>query len=138
MNETGLVSVSGAYTVNETLERLQSAIRAAGMTVFVVFDHAAAAKDAGLLLRPTTVVAFGNPAAGTKLMQANQEAGLDLPLKILVWQDESNTTRLTYNDPRWLAERHSLGTATESVIAAMARLLDSLVQQTGTAAARAS
>jgi len=136
MNETGLVTVSSAYTVSETLERLQSAIRAGGMTVFAVFDHAAAAKDAGLSLRPTTVVAFGNPAAGTKLMQANQVAGVDLPLKILVWEDESNTARLTYTDPRWLAERHSLGT--EPVIAAMTRLMDSLVRQAGTAAARAS
>jgi len=71
-------------------------------------------------------------------MQANQIAGLDLPLKILVWQDESNTARLTYNHPRWLAERHSLGAGTEPVIAAMTKLLDSLVRQAGTAAARAS
>ena len=131
MNEAGLVTVSSAYPVSETLERLQAAIRAAGMTVFAVFDHAAGAKEAGLSLRPTTVVAFGNPAAGTKLMQMNQVAGLDLPLKILVWQDEANATRLTYNDPRWLAERHSLGDATALVIAAMTMLLASLVQQAG-------
>jgi len=138
MNETGLVTVGSAYTVGETMERLLSAIRGAGMTVFAVFDHTAAAKDAGLSLCPTMVVAFGNPASGTKLMQANQVAGIDLPLKILVWEDESNTTRLTYNDPRWLAARHSLGTGTDPVIAAMAGLLDSLVRQAGTAAARAS
>lgn len=138
MNETGLVTVSSAYTVGETLERLLSAIRAAGMTVFAVFDHAAAANFAGLSLRPTTVVAFGNPAAGTRLMQANQVAGIDLPLKILVWEDESNAARLTYNDPRWLAGRRLLGTGTDAVIAAMAGLLDSLVGQAGTAAARAS
>lgn len=138
MNQTGLITVSSAFSASETLERLQSAIKAAGMTVFAVFDHAAAAKDVGLPLRPTTVVAFGNPAAGTKLMQASQVIGIDLPLKVLVWQDDSNTVHLTYNDPRWLAERHSLEAATESVIAAMTRLLESLVQRAGSALARAS
>jgi uncharacterized protein (DUF302 family) len=138
VNETGLVTVSSAYPASEALERLQTAIRAAGMTVFAIFDHAAAAKEAGLSLRPTTVVAFGNPADGTKLMQANQVAGLDLPLKILVWQDELNMTRLTFSDPRWLAERYSLAGATAPVTAAMTKLLDSLVQQAGAATARAS
>lgn len=108
------------------------------MAVFAVFDHAAAAKDAGLSLRPTTVLAFGNPAAGTKLMQANQVAGLDLPLKILVWEDESGAAKITYNDPRWLAARHQLGAQTEPVIAAMANLLASLAEKTTTASASAA
>ena len=138
MNETGLVTVTSAHGAQETAERLQSAIQAAGLTVFAVFDHAAAAKDAGISLRPTTVLAFGNPGAGTKLMQASQVAGIDLPLKILVWEDESGKTRITYNDPRWLAERHQLGATTEPVIVAMAKLLDSLAQPTAEAEARAS
>ena len=91
MNEMGLVTVSSAYSAAQTLDRLQTAIQAAGMTVFAVFDHTKAASQAGLELRPTTVVAFGNPAAGTMLMQVNQTMGIDLPLKILVWED----------DPEW-------------------------------------
>jgi uncharacterized protein (DUF302 family) len=129
MNETGLVTVSSERTAAEAMERLQAAIKAAGLMVFAVIDHAAAASDAGLVLRPTTVVAFGNPAAGTKLMQANQITGIDLPLKILVWEDESNTVKLTYNDPRWIAARHALGKGTEPVIAAMTQLMAGLVEK---------
>jgi uncharacterized protein (DUF302 family) len=108
----GLITVESAYSAAETRTRLQSALVAAGMTVFSTIDHAEAAKQVGLTLRPTTVIAFGNPAAGTKLMQANQVAGIDLPLKILLWEDDSGKARLTYNDPAWIAERHQLSTAT--------------------------
>jgi uncharacterized protein (DUF302 family) len=138
MNGTGLVTVNSAYSATETVSRLQAAIQIAGMTVFAIFDHAAAASQAGLSLRPTTVVAFGNPAAGTRLMQANQIAGIDLPLKILVWEDESGTVNVTYNDVRWLASRHGLEKETEPIIAAMERLLVSLAQRAAMAEARAS
>jgi len=127
----GLVTVNSRYPATQTVERLRSALQAAGLSVFATFDHAAAASEVGLPLRPTTVLAFGNPAAGTKLMQANQVAGIDLPLKILVWEDESGAAKLTYNDPHWLAERHGLGAQTEPVIAAMSKLLASLCQQAG-------
>lgn len=126
MNETGLVTVSSKYSAAETLERLQAAIRSAGMKVFSFIDHAAAAKEVGLTLRPTVVIAFGNPAAGTKLMLADQVAGIDLPLKILVWEDQAGVAKITYNDPNWLAERHSLGAETATPIAAMTKLLASL------------
>lgn len=130
-SETGMVTVDSAYTVAETLHRLQSALQGAGLTMFATFDHAAAAKEAGLSLRSTTVVAFGNPAAGTKLMQANQIAGIDLPLRVLVWEDENKSAKLTYIDPHWLAARHSLGEKTGQVIEAMSSLLASLVQKAG-------
>jgi uncharacterized protein (DUF302 family) len=138
MSETGLITVNSTLSATDTLTRLQAALQGVGMAVFAVFDHAAAAKDAGLSLRPTTVLAFGNPAAGTKLMQANQVAGLDLPLKILVWEDESGAAKITYNDPRWLAARHQLGAQTEPVIAAMANLLASLAEKATTASASAA
>jgi uncharacterized protein (DUF302 family) len=132
MNENGLVTVDSAYPAAETLGRLQTAIQAAGMTVFAAIDHADAAKKVGLALRPTTVLAFGNPAAGTKLMQSNQVAGIDLPLKILLWENESGTAKLTYNDPSWLATRHALGTETGPMIAGMKNLLASLTQKAAT------
>jgi uncharacterized protein (DUF302 family) len=129
MNDHGLITVDSMYSAAETLTRLQSALHAAEMTVFATIDHADAAKNAGLALRPTTVIAFGNPAAGTKLMQANQVAGIDLPLKILVWEDESGTAKLTYNDPGYLAARHMLGAETALVIAGMTKFLASLTQE---------
>ena len=82
--------------------------------------HAAGATSAGLELRPTTLVVFGNPVAGTPLMQAVQTAGIDLPLKALVWQDAQGAVHLTYNDPVWIAARHGLDRGAEQAVAAMA------------------
>jgi uncharacterized protein (DUF302 family) len=127
MNERGLITIDSQHSPDVTLKRLHSELQSAGMTVFATFDHAAAAKEAGMFLRPTTVVAFGNPAAGTKLMQENQLAGIDLPLKILVWEDPAGITKLTHNDPHWIAERHSLGTVVAQ-IAGMAKLLASVTE----------
>jgi uncharacterized protein (DUF302 family) len=126
---SGLVTVDSNFTASETLANLQSALQAANMTVFATFDHADAAQKVGLELRPTAVLAFGNPAAGTKLMQSNQAAGIDLPLKILVWEDESGKAKLSYNDPVWLAERHALGSSAAPVIAGMTKLLATLTQR---------
>ena len=76
------------------------------MTILARIDHAAAAANVGMALRPTEVLIFGNPLAGTPLMQAAQTIGIDLPLKALVWQDDAGKTWLAYNDPTWLARRH--------------------------------
>jgi len=135
MSGSGLITVASDNPAARTLELLQSAIRSAGNAVFAVFDHAEAASGVGLSLRPTTVVAFGNPAAGTKLMQLHQQIGLDLPLKILVWEDESGKAKLSYNDPKWLADRHGLGAEGQGVIAAMTKLLDSLTKKAASAGA---
>jgi len=126
---SGLVRVDSNFTASGTLANLQSALQAANMIVFATFDHADAAKKGGLELRPTAVLAFGNPAAGTKLMQSNQAAGIDLPLKILVWEDESGKAKLSYNDPIWLAERHALGSSAAPVIAGMTKLLATVTQK---------
>ena len=128
MSETGLITIESKHSFAETLKRLNSALQSAKMTVFAVIDHAAAASEAGLTLRPTTVLAFGNPAAGTKLMQVNQLSGIDLPLKILVWEDPAGITKLTHNDPHRLAERYSLGTEAAPQIAGMAKLLGSVTE----------
>lgn len=103
----GLVTLKSVHDFPTTLSRLTAAIVAKGATIFAVIDHADGADLAGLELRPTTLVIFGNPAAGTPLMQENQRAGIDLPLKALIWQDKSGVF-LTYNDPAWIAERHNL------------------------------
>jgi uncharacterized protein (DUF302 family) len=123
MSANGLTTIPSSYGPQETLDRLEAAARAKGMTIFARIDHAAGAAEAGLALRPTAVVIFGAAKAGTVLMQANQTIGIDLPLKALVWQDEQGNTWLSYNDPAWLAERHALGTQTRAAIGAIATAL---------------
>ena len=113
----GLVTLKSAHDFPTTLSRLTAAIVAKGATIFAIIDHADGAELAGLELRPTTLVIFGNPAAGTPLMQENQRAGIDLPLKALIWQDESGVF-LTYNDPAWIAERHNLNRDSTASLAA--------------------
>ena len=124
----GLISAKSNFGPAETLERLEAAIKAKGFTVFARVDLAAGASSVGLPLRPTEVVIFGNPKGGTPLMQAAQTAGIDLPLKALVWQDEAGVTFVSYNDPAWIAKRHGLGQGTEPAVKAMSGLLDALVK----------
>jgi uncharacterized protein (DUF302 family) len=90
------------------MERLEAAIKVRGITVFARINHTSLAAGAGMTLRPTEVIIFGNPRGGTPLMQAKQTIGIDLPLKALVWEDESGKTWIGYNEPRWLAQRHGV------------------------------
>jgi uncharacterized protein (DUF302 family) len=118
----GLLSVPSAHAAAQTLERLEAVLEQKGIHVFARIDHAAGAASVGLTLRPTTVVIFGNPQVGTPLMQVEQTAGLDLPLKVLVWEDESGSCWLTYNDPAYLAERHGITDRADTVQAMTAAL----------------
>ena len=88
------------------MDRLAAAVTDRGMTVLARIDHAAAAAKVGMELRATEVLIFGNPKAGTPLMQMAQTMGIDLPLRALVWQDDNGKTLLAYNNPKWLARRH--------------------------------
>jgi uncharacterized protein (DUF302 family) len=103
-----LTSVESRFGPKETLERLEAQVQAKGLTVFARVDHAAGAAAVGMTLAPTTVLIFGNARGGTPLMQANQLIGIELPLKVLVWQDTLGKTRLSYLDPHLLAKRYSL------------------------------
>jgi len=124
----GLVTATSKHPPKETADRLAKAAEARGMTVLARIDHAAAAKHAGLELRPTEVLMFGNPKGGTPLMQATQTIGIDLPLKALVWEDDHQVTRLSYNDPHWLAARHGIS-GNETVLAAMASALSLVAKE---------
>jgi uncharacterized protein (DUF302 family) len=104
----GLITIKSSNGPEETMNRFEAEVRGRGMTVFAHIDHAAGAAAAGLSLRPTEVLIFGNAKSGTPLMEATQTIGIDLPLKVLVWRDESGATWLSYNDPVWLAERHGI------------------------------
>jgi uncharacterized protein (DUF302 family) len=111
------------------MDRLTAAVTARGMPVLARIDHARAAAEVGLELRPTEVVLFGNPKAGTPLMQAVQTMGIDLPLKALVWQDEEGQTWLSYNEPIWLAVRHDAVTGKQATIGAMATALAAVANE---------
>ena len=124
----GLTSIASSFGPNETMNRLEAGVKARGMTVFARIDHAAGAVEAGLSLRPTEVLIFGNAKTGTPLMQAVQTIAIDLPLKALVWQDASGDTWLSYNDPAWLAQRHRLGHDIEAVIGGMAVALGAIAR----------
>ena len=122
----GLVSQKSAYDAAETARRFYAAVEQAGMAIFASVDHGRAAATAGLELGPCIVMLFGNPRAGTLLMQLNPETGIDLPLKALIWTDRDGDTWLGWNDPAWIAERHGLGPAAQATVSAMAAAIDRL------------
>src|SRR5437868_5954195 len=99
----GLTTIPSRFGPKETMDRLVAEIRAKGMNVFARIDHAAGAAEVGLKLRPTELILFGNALGGTPLMQSVQTVGIDLPLKVLVWQDAEGKTWVSYNEPRWIA-----------------------------------
>jgi uncharacterized protein (DUF302 family) len=111
----GLIIHSGSHGSAETADRLVAALTKRGITILARIDHAAAAAKAGMSLRPTEVLIFGNPRAGTPLMQAAQSIGIDLPLKALVFEDSESRTWIAYNDPEWLAARHHVGGAKQTL-----------------------
>jgi uncharacterized protein (DUF302 family) len=112
----GLVTLPSNYPVPDTIDRLREAVTAAGLQVFARVDHAAGAREVGLELRPTELLMFGNARGGTPLMQDKQTAGIDLPLKMLAWTDESGQTWLSYNAPAWIAARHALGESSAAAV----------------------
>ena len=124
----GLTTLRSGNDLAQTVARLVAEVEARGMRVFARIDHAAGAVEAGLPLRPTTLVIFGAAKGGTPLMQAAQTIGIDLPLKALAWQDASGDTWLSYNDPSWLAKRHGLGRKASSSVEAMAAALDAVAR----------
>jgi uncharacterized protein (DUF302 family) len=122
MADNGLVAVKSAHGVKDTIDRLASDVTAKGLTVFARIDHAQGAHEAGLALRPTELLIFGNAKGGTPLMQSRQTIGIDLPLKALAFEDTDGTVWLCYNDPAWLAARHGVvaGEVTKAMATALA------------------
>ncbi|MGQ0509638.1 MAG: DUF302 domain-containing protein [Betaproteobacteria bacterium] len=105
----GLTAQRSPHGVKATIDRLEAAAKARGLTVFARVDHAAGAQRIGKALRPTELLIFGNPQGGTPLMECAQTVGIDLPLKALAWQDAGGAVWLGYNDPRHLLHRHRGG-----------------------------
>ena len=123
MSDDGLITLASNHPVKATMDRLEAALRDKGITLFARIDHAAGATSVDMPLRPTELIIFGNPKAGTPLMQARQSIGIDLPLKMLGWQDAAGKVWLAYNDPAWLARRHGLEGKAEAAIAGLAKAL---------------
>jgi len=115
----GLITIQSDYSVKETIDRLALIVESKGLTVFLRIDHQDNAAKQGLLIRPTELLIFGNPKAGTILMQDKQTSGIDLPAKALAWQDEKEKVWLTYNDTNWIASRHDLTNKSEMILKAI-------------------
>jgi uncharacterized protein (DUF302 family) len=127
MAADGLTTIESRYGPKETLDRLETDVKARGLTVFARIDHAAGAGAVGMTLLPTAVLIFGNARGGTPLMQASQLIGIDLPLKVLVWQDTSGTTWLSYYDPTVLAKRYGLPAETATPVSNLSTALRGLI-----------
>ncbi|WP_281300401.1 MULTISPECIES: DUF302 domain-containing protein [unclassified Iodidimonas] len=123
----GLLILEGGDSVAVTMDKLEQAATARGFKIFARIDHQAGAKSIDQVLRPTQLLIFGNPAGGTPLMQAAQSFGIDLPLKALVYEDETGAVKIAFNDPRFLAQRHGLPDP-EPMIQKMTGLLKALAQ----------
>ena len=104
----GLVAVKSSHDVKATADKLESVLKEKGMTVMARVNHQQGAEKAGMELRPTEVVIFGNPKVGTPLMQCAQSVAIDLPQKALIWEDANGEVWLGYNNPEYLKNRHSI------------------------------
>ena len=105
----GLIALKSSYSAKDTMNRFEDIAKQRGLNIFARIDHAAGAAKVGKSLRPTEVLIFGNPQGGTPLMECAQSAGIDLPLKALVWEDAQGQVWLGYNDPAYLGKRHDAG-----------------------------
>ena len=108
VNQQGLVQIPSRYSVDETLQRLESAFTTRGLQVFARVDHSGEAEKAGMKMRPTRLLIFGNPKGGTPLMVAAPSVAIDLPLKALVSEDESGKVWVSFNSPEYLQQRHGV------------------------------
>jgi uncharacterized protein (DUF302 family) len=111
--DDGLVSLHSQFSVPQTLDRFEAAAKDAGLKIFARLDHAKGAASVGQQLRPTELLIFGNPKVGTGVMSSNQRAGIDLPLKVLAWQDPEGVVWLSYTRPDYLFERFQITDRTE-------------------------
>lgn len=107
-SDRGMVDVPSRHSVDDTVARLREILEAKGVTLFALVDHSGEAAKAGMTMRPTKLLIFGSPKAGTPVMLAAPSIAIDLPLKILVWEDADGKVWLSYNAPEFLRERHNI------------------------------
>ena len=126
--DRGIVTRQSRHSVDQTVERLETLLRAKGVTLFAVVDHSGEAAKVGMRLRPTRLLIFGNPKAGTPLMLAAPSVAIDLPLKILVWEDAEGKVWLGYNSPAYLQRRHGLPDSLLANIAVVESLANAVAE----------
>lgn len=124
----GLVSLASPFPVDQTLDRLESLLRAHGATIFARIDHCAAAADAGLAMRAAQVLIFGNPRIGTPIMNTAPTVAIDLPFKALAWEDAVGNVWLGYNSAEYLGRRHDIAREVLAPLAAIAEPIAAAVQ----------
>lgn len=124
MNINGIISQPSQYSVTETIDRLEAVLQAKNITIFIRIDQQAEAEKVGLSLRPTQLLLFGNPQAGTPLMVAEPTIALDLPLKALAWEAADSKVWLSYNDPNYLKQRFSIPDELIKNISVIASLIE--------------
>ena len=128
VSDAGVARIASAHSVPDTVARLEVLLRDRGLLIFARIDFSGDAERAGLNMRPEQMLVFGNPKAGTPLMQADPVAGLDLPLKALVFEDAAGKTWIAWNDPDYIIRRHALAAAFAANLAAAAPLIEQAAQ----------
>jgi uncharacterized protein (DUF302 family) len=128
IKDNGLVQVASRYSVDETVKRFQQILAERGMQIFAFIDHSGEAEKVGLQMRPTKLIIFGSPKGGTPLMVAAPTLAIDLPLKVLIWQDEKLNVWVSYNSPEYLQERHSVPPELIKNISGVAALVTKAVE----------
>ena len=123
--DDGMISKKSQYSVKVTLDRLENALKKKGIKIATRWSHDAGAKGAGIPLRDTELLIFGNPKLGSHFFTSNQTAGIDLPMKALAWKDAKGQVWLTYNDPQYIADRHGIKDRAE-IVAKMTGALNKL------------
>ena len=123
MNTNGIIAVQSLHSVEETVASLQRLFDAKGLTLFALIDHSGEAAKVGMTMRSTKLLTFGDPQAGTPIMVAAPSSALDLPLKILVYEDHEGMVRVAYNDPAYLQQRHAIPDVLLTKIAGLAALV---------------
>jgi uncharacterized protein (DUF302 family) len=108
VRDIGIIDTPSNHSVDETVEKLKGILQAKGVTLFALVDHSGEAQKVGLEMRPTKLLIFGSPKAGTPVMLAAPSSAIDLPLKILVWEDGKNKVWISYNSQEYLQKRHGL------------------------------
>ena len=126
--QNGLIHLASKHSVDETFQRLEDLLKQKGVALFARIDHSGEAAKVGLTMRPTKLLIFGSPQAGTPLMQAAPSLAIDLPLKALFWQDAEGKVWLTYNDPAYLQQRHGIPAELLPNIAGVAGLFAKAVE----------
>ena len=121
----GLVRLSSIHSVAATIDRLEASLKQRNILVFARIDFSADAARAGMHMRPEQMLIFGNPKAGTPLMLQDPAVGLDLPLKVLAWQDAEAQVWVAYNDPQYIVQRHGLEAALAANLAAVVPIVES-------------